>query len=69
MLNAQPGASSAMYCISGPPRPHDGPSSNGRPVLHLQQRERAGGEREGEPKRSSGAGQPPAADIHAAAAA
>lgn len=69
MLKALPGASSAMHCISGPPRPHDGPSSNRRPVLHLQQRERAGGEREGEPKRSSGAGQPPAADIHAAAAA
>ncbi len=58
-----------MYCISDPPRPHDGSSCNGRPVLHLQQRERAGGEREREPKGSSGAGQPPAADIHADAAA
>lgn len=68
MQIAQPGASSAMYCISASPRPHDGPSSNRRPVLHLQQRKRAWGEREGEPKGSSGAGQPPAADVHAAAA-
>lgn len=41
VLLAQLSASSAMYCISDPPRPHDGTSSNRRPVLHLQQREGA----------------------------
>lgn len=47
----------------------DGPTSHGGSLLHLQQGEGARREREGESARSSGAGQPTAANLHAAAAA
>lgn len=50
-------------------RPHDGATCYWGPVFYLQQRERAWGEREREPERSTGTGQPPSPDIHAASAA